>query len=113
MDPLAYKVLHLAGVMAVFMGLGISLIPETAFKKQGGLFHGIGLLIVLVAGFGLIAKLKYGFAPWVLIKLVIWFVIGALPVLAKKKILPCAAVWGLALLLGAVAAYLGIYKPFA
>lgn len=113
MDPLVYKLLHLAGVMAVFMGLGISLPPETAFRKQGGLFHGIGLLVILVAGFGLIAKLKYGFPLWVILKLVIWLALGALPVLGKKKVLPIAAVWVLALVLGVGAAYLGIYKPFA
>ena len=95
------------------MGLGISLLPETAFRKQGGMLHGIGLLVILVAGFGMIAKLHYGFPLWVILKLVIWLVLGALPVLVKKKVLPCAAVWVVALLLGCVAAYLGIYKPFA
>ena len=113
MDPLVYKLLHLAGVMAVFMGLGISLLPETAFRKQGGLLHGIGLLVILVAGFGLIAKLKYGFPLWVILKLVIWLALGVLPVLGKKKVLPIAAIWALALVLGVGAAYLGIYKPFA
>ena len=61
----------------------------------------------------MIAKLKYGFPLWVILKLVIWLALGALPVLGKKKVLPCCAVWVLALLLGMGAAYLGIYKPFA
>ncbi|MFT4638596.1 MAG: hypothetical protein ACI8T1_001917 [Verrucomicrobiales bacterium] len=112
MDPLLYKVIHLAGVMAVFMGLGISLVPESAFRKPGAMFHGIGLILILIAGFGLIAKLKLGFPGWVMVKLVIWFALGALPALAKRKVVPICAAWIIAVVLGFGAAYLGVYKPF-
>ncbi len=112
MDVLVYKLLHLAGVMALFMGLGIGLLPESAFRKPGAIFHGIGLVVILVAGFGLLAKMSLGFPGWIIAKLVIWLLFGVLPVLAKKKVLPLVAAWISALVLGLIAAYLGIYKPF-
>ncbi len=112
MDPLTYRILHLAGVMVLFLGIGIALLPESANRKQGALFHGIGLAVILVAGFGLLAKMKLGFPSWVIAKLVIWLLIGALPVLVKRKILPPAAGWGVALALGIGAAYLGVMKSF-
>lgn len=112
MDALVYKVLHLAGVMALFMGLGMGMLPETAFRKQGAIFHGIGLVLLLVAGFGLLAKMSLGFPGWIIVKLVIWFLMGGLPVLAKRQVIPVAGAWAAALVLGVAAAYLGIYKPF-
>ena len=112
MDSLLYKVLHLVGVMSVFMGLGISLVPESAYRKIGGMFHGIGLIVILIAGFGLVAKLKLGFPGWIIVKLAIWFALGALPTLAKRKIVPVYVAWLSAVVLGLGAAYLGVYRPF-
>lgn len=112
MDALVYKVLHLAGVMTVFLGLGMGMLPEPVYRKKGMLFHGIGLLLILVSGFGMIAKLEYGFPGWMLVKLVLWLIIGVLPILAKRNVLPLAAAWTTALVLGIAAAYLGIFKSF-
>ena len=112
MDPLLYKVLHLGGVMALFMGLGIGLLVDSSAKKQGAMFHGIGLVLILVAGFGLVAKMKLGFPGWIIAKLVIWLILGALPALAKRQVIPTCVAWVAALILGLAAAYLGVYKPF-
>jgi hypothetical protein len=112
MDPLAYKVLHLVGVMALFMGLGMGLLTDSSGRKPGAMWHGIGLAVILVAGFGLLAKLKLGFPVWIIVKLVIWLLLGALPVLAKRGVVPVMAAWIIALVLGLGAAYLGVYKSF-
>jgi len=118
MSPAFYHVAHIVGVMFVFAGFGALL---SAGEKRGGAMalHGIGLLILLVAGFGMIAKnhpaapTVYSYtAPWVITKAVIWLVLGALPVLAKKRVLPGGAVVAIALILGATAAYLGYFKGF-
>lgn len=117
MSPLFYHVTHVIGVMFLFAGFG-ALMSAGENRGRAMMLHGIGLVILLVAGFGLIAK-QHASAPtvysysahWVIAKMVIWLVMGALPVLAKKKVLPIGAVIAIALVLGGTAAYLGYMKP--
>ncbi len=111
-----YKFLHLFGVMFLFAGIGaVAYAGENRGKAMAT--HGIGLLLLLVAGFGMLAKLHpaaptvYSYtAWWVIVKMVIWLALGALPVLAKKRVLPPCGVIAVALVLGGVAAYLGHFK---
>lgn len=111
MTPAFYHVLHLIGVILVFVGIG-SLLSPNGNAKTGAIYHGMGLLILLVAGFGLLAKLQLPYtAPFVLAKVGIWLVLGFLPVLAKKRTLNPGAIVGIAVVLGCVAAYLGYVKP--
>ena len=113
MDPQLYKLLHLVALVLLFMGLTLLLTGAKGFNRMlGGIFHGIGLLIMLVAGFGMIAKLNYGFKGWVIAKIVIWVLLGALPMLTKKKNFPPRFTLLFALACGALAVYLAIYKPF-
>jgi hypothetical protein len=76
--------------------------------------HGIGLLIALVAGFGMLAKLGLmsSFPGWAAGKLVIWFALGALPApiyrMGKKSMMFAP----ITVLIAALAAYFAIYKPF-
>jgi hypothetical protein len=55
-------------------------------------------------------KLSYT-APWVIGKFIIWLALGALPVLAKKRVLQPGVIVLIAVALGGVAAYLGYLKP--
>ena len=117
-----YKIIHLIGVFMVFLslgGIGMHAINkggrDHAWRKPVAMTHGLGLLLALVGGFGLLARLgvMHGSLPgWVLIKLGIWFIfailIGALirkPALAKS-------IWVLTILLGGFAVYLAGAKPF-
>ena len=111
MSPATYHLLHLIGVILVFVGIG-SLLSPNGNARTGAMYHGIGLLILLVAGFGLIAKLQLSYtAPFVLAKVGIWLVLGFLPVLAKKRTLNPGAIVGIATVLGCIAAVLGYLKP--
>jgi len=113
-----YKVLHLFGIMLMFSALGAMIAAAVAgegsprLKKLGGMAHGIALAIILVAGFGLLAR--QGFAGawplWVWLKLVIWLVLGAATVFVRKA--GENAGWLLVLLpaLGAVSAWLALYR---
>lgn len=110
MPPHIYHLLHLIGVIFLFVGIGSMLSPN-GNARSGMKYHGIGLLILLIAGFGLIAKLKLSYtAPWVIIKLVIWLVLGFLPVLAKRRTLNPGVLVVIAIVLGGVAACLGYLK---
>ena len=114
MDPLFYKVLHLVGVMLLFFGVGaVVLGVDESKRKLAMTSSGIGLLFLLVAGFGMIPKMGYKMSDgWVIAKIVIWLVMGVLPVLVKKGKLGGAAGWAVAIVLGAAAAWLGVMKPF-
>ncbi len=110
MSPLIYYILHIVGIIILFAGYG-SLLDSSGSSRNGMKLHGIGILIILIAGFGLIAKMNYSYTtPWIMGKLAILLVLGFLPVLAKRRVLkPSAIVW-IAILLGSVAAYLVYFK---
>lgn len=113
-----YKVLHIAGTFLLFAGAGgmiLLQLQESASdkaRKLAGMTHGIAMLLILVAGFGALAKLGASItAPWVLGKLVIWLIFGILPIFIRKMPAQAKLLWWLIPLLGALAAYLAIYKP--
>ena len=51
----AYHLLHIVGLILVYIGFGALLSSEGA--KAAMKWHGAGLLLSLVSGFGLLAKL--------------------------------------------------------
>lgn len=110
MSPVFYHILHVVGVIVLFIGIGGMLGGN---RRTGGMLHGIGLIILLVAGFGLIAKLKLSYtSPFIIAKFVIWLLLGALPAFAKR--MPGTVVTLLAIVLGGLAAWMGYTKalPF-
>jgi hypothetical protein len=113
-----YHFLHLIGLILVFVGFGGLLSSEGAKKAMK--WHGIGLVISLVSGFGMAAKYSkllppdspsYYTQPWVIVKFVLLLVLGFLPVLAKRRVLAAPVVVLIAMIVGAVLAYLGYFKP--
>ena len=107
MPPHIYHLLHLVGVIFLFVGIG-SLLSPNGNARTGMKFHGIGLLILLIAGFGSLAKLHLSYtSPRVIIKLLIWLALGLLPILARRRALQPGVVVIIAVALGSVAAYLG------
>jgi hypothetical protein len=113
-----YKIVHIVGLLLVFLGLGGAMIGTRSEGGRpaavAGLLHGLGLLLMLVAGFGMMARLDiaWPWPTWLLAKLLVWLTIGALPALVKREVLPRRAGWVLAALLGGIAAWLAITKPF-
>ncbi len=114
-----YKMIHILGLFFVFASLGALTLQaylgnplDARGRRLAGLTHGIGLLIVLISGFGALARLGMGFPGWVVVKLVIWLVIGGIIVLIRKMPQLAGALWFALPLLGAFAGYLAIYKPF-
>ncbi|KYG64421.1 hypothetical protein [Bdellovibrio bacteriovorus] len=116
-----YKVLHMLGFMIMFFGFGGLLIPAFAkltLTKGARIMayatHGIGLLLILVSGFGMAARLGMvqGLPTWVQAKIGIWLVLGVAISLVKRK---GYFGWPIAILLwilGGSAAYIAINKPF-
>lgn len=118
----AYKVLHILGILVLFASLGglAGVRMMTAAGVSGGprlfnVLHGVALVIVIVAGFGTLAKLGMaspGTWPlWVWIKLVVWLLLGAGLGALKKAGSQAGSVLAVLALLGAVAAWSAIFKP--
>jgi hypothetical protein len=118
-----YRVVHLVGIFILFAVLGGLAWGGARAEARGAIsrplamaLHGIGLFIVLLGGFGLLARIGVmhgmNWPGWVWGKLVIWLLLGAAVIIPKRK-----PEWGAALLLliptlGGVAAWLAIFKPF-
>ena len=115
---LAYKVLHLFGIMLMLCALGAAVAtaaagePRPRFKKLAGIAHGVALFLILLGGFGMLARLGIGggWPLWVWLKLVIWLIFGAATVFVRKA--GGKAGWLLIALpvLAAVSAWLALYR---
>ncbi|HWP91841.1 MAG TPA: hypothetical protein VNN20_06560 [Thermodesulfobacteriota bacterium] len=114
----AYKVIHVIGVMLLLLSLGGYLMLSTNQSARGrklaAITHGISVLIILVAGFGLLARLGFfgagGWPLWVWVKLLIWLILAVIVVLIKRVPGLMPVLWFVIPALGAIAAYMAVYK---
>lgn len=113
-----YKVFHIVGIMILFLAIGGAVIRAYLVSKSDVLEkfilinHGAAMLIILITGFGQLAKLGMEFHTWVIIKMVIWLIFGAIIMPIKKAPGKKYLLWFISVALGASAAYLALYKPF-
>lgn len=119
-----YLVVHLIAVFMIVVSLGSIAVhmlnggTRENFKprKAMAMIHGIGLLVALIAGFGLLAKLgamRSGLPGWAIAKLVIWLVAGGFPVFIYRKPKIAALNLLMVFVLAGAAAYLAAFKPFS
>lgn len=118
----AYKVLHVFSVVLTFTVLGGLALhsvnggnrASNQARKLTGILHGVGLLMILVGGFGLLARLGVsgGFPLWVWLKLAIWLLVGASAALIRRSPAWSRILLWLLPVLAGVASWLAVYKPF-
>jgi hypothetical protein len=113
-----YRVLHIIGIVLLFTSLGalaaIGGRTDDRLRRFAAIIHGVAVAVILIAGFGLLARLKMfgGFPTWIWIKLGIWLTL-AMAVLPLRRKSEFASWFFLAFpLLGGIAAWLAVYKPF-
>lgn len=115
-----YKVLHLVGIFMVLTSvssltlhvIGGGTKINTPFRKALMITHGIGILITLVAGFGLLARLGMMNLPgWVIVKLVIWLYFAVATLFLYRTTKYAKGFWFKIIALAALAAYFAVYKP--
>jgi hypothetical protein len=118
-----YNVVHILGIAALIVALGGMALhgasggtPATSgARRLVAVLHGLGALLILVGGFGMLARLGVaqgaGFPGWLWIKIVIWALLAGAAALPYRR--PTLAVPLLALvpLLAGLAAWAAIYKP--
>lgn len=113
-----YKVIHIIGVVMAITALGALALQAAAggsgARKPAIIGHGVGLVLALVAGFGLMAKagLAFGDNLWIVAKIAIWLLVGGLVAVVKRKPNVAVAVWWSLPGLVGVAAWLAIARPF-
>lgn len=117
-----YKVLHLAAIMLLFASFGGLALYVAAGgtraanpnRKLVAALHGTAAFLVLLGGFGLLARLgivQGGFPLWVWIKLAIWVLLSFAVLLPYRRPDLAKPLFLLYPVLGAVAAWAAIYKP--
>ena len=111
MDPISfYKFLHIIGLGAMLIGLG-GMMAGGNNRKLFAIWQGVGLIILLVSGFGSLARQHMGFPHFAIVKTVLWLVIGMLPVILRKLSVPVAVAICISLTMLGIMAWLGIMKP--
>jgi len=119
-----YKLIHLIGIFSIFAALGgVALHAANGASKADnrlrglvGILHGLGSLLIVVAGFGMLARfdLSDGAFPfgWVMVKVVIWLLLSVAILLPYQR--PQLARYLIILMpiLGGAAAALALFKPF-
>lgn len=120
MSLLTYKMLHILGLAYLLAALGAITFHaagggnrDAPGRKMAGRLHGVSLVVMLVSGFGMLARLGVsgGFPLWVWGKLVLWLVMGGVIALPYRKPQFAKALWLLVPALVAIGGYLALYKP--
>ena len=107
-----YKVIHLGSIFLFLMGLAIALFTSKTEKLIKFTYFFAGLL-VLVAGFGLLARIgEKVSSTWVILKVIIWAILVIMgPILAKRAQQFRFLLFYLFAGFAALAAYMAVYKP--
>ena len=112
-----YKILHVFSALLLMTSLGVlaaALSPADRLRRLAGVAHGIALVLLLVAGFGLAARLQmFGNLPlWVYLKIGLWLLFGLAVVPLRRKPEWSLGIWVLLPVMASIAAWLAISKPF-
>ena len=107
-----YYVLHVSAVLAMFgyTFYAFGAPPET--RKRTLMLGGIAALLALVGGFGLQAKLNYGFPGWLIVKIVCWAGLAALTGMGYRRRGAAGVLAIVALALAVIAVVMVYLKPF-
>ncbi len=119
-----YEIVHLIGIALLFAAIGGVAVhaanggtrANSDTRKLVSSVHGAGALLILVGGFGMLARMGFqhgsNFPGWLWVKIIIWIVLSVTVLLPyRKPSLSRALFVGLPLLAG-VAVYMALYKPF-
>ena len=116
-----YQILHQIGIVLVFMSIGALCLHAmnggTRESNRGralvAITHGTGLLLILVAGFGMLARLgmSSGVPGWAWLKVGVWLALAAAIVVPYRKPEWSRAIWFALPVLAALATYSVLYRP--
>jgi hypothetical protein len=121
MSLIAYKTIHIISIMLLFTAFGGLLLAARAgvttgvSRKLAGMTHGIALVLILVSGFGALAKIGMSnpaiWPGWLWAKVLIWLFFGAVIVVIRRAPQSTPILWWVLPLLGGIAVYLALNNP--
>jgi hypothetical protein len=123
MSYVTYKLIHFIGIFTLITALAVAAAhmlrggskADTPFRRAIGMAHGIALLLILLGGFGMLARLgivQGGLPGWIYLKLGIWVALGAsLTLVYRGREIARALIWAVPLLAAAAGAT-ALLKPF-
>ncbi len=116
-----YKVLHLFGIAMMLVALGgVFVHAANASDKSANVvrktilvLHGLGSFLILLAGFGLLAKLGEvtGFPGWLWPKLTIWMILSLVIAVPYRNRGLARLLIIVTPLLVLLSAYFAVFKP--
>ena len=112
MSPTFYYILHVSSVLALATFTFYAFAAPVETRKRVMMITGIASLLVIIAGFGLQAKLHYGFPGWLIVKIVCWFGFSALAGIVYRRRGAAAALTAIGLGILIVAVVMVYAKPF-
>ena len=130
-----YRLVHFFGVFLLLTALGGGVIrsmlggvaraPDAGPDGAGGddraarrlrrllaISHGVALFLILLGGFGMLARLDIGMPGWIFGKLAVWLLLGGLLAATNRLAGRARALWFAIPVLALVAAWLAYTKPF-
>ena len=120
----AWKVVHVVGLALTLLALGGASVlasvadprapgAPSAARKLAAALHGTGMTLLLVAGFGLLARLGMArdIPAWAWGKVGVWVVVAALLMVPYRRPALARPVLFLVAVLVALGTWLAIYKP--
>jgi hypothetical protein len=118
-----YRLIHFVGLVLVLVALGGASIHSASGGTKATLrgrrlvliSHGLGLFLLLLGGFGMLARMGIGhegLPGWIWGKLLVWLAFGGITALSYRR-----PEWSLGLfaavpVLATLAAWMAIFKPF-
>lgn len=118
MSYLTYKILHLVAILFLFTALGSLAVLGRSGDARGrriaGIVHGVSIAVILVAGFGLLARLgHFGDIPgWAYAKIGLWLLLAVAAWPLRRRPELGAALWPALPVVGGLAAWLAVVQPF-
>jgi len=115
---LTYKILHLVAILFLFTSLGSLAVlgrsGDPRSRTLASIVHGVSIVVILVAGFGLLARLgHFGDIPgWAYAKIVLWLLLAVAAWPLRRRPEWGTALWLVLPALGGIAAWLAVVKPF-
>lgn len=114
-----YYFLHILGALMLFTAYGLliaraALAPESPrLRKLGAIVSGVALVVILVGGFGLLARVYDNqWQGWVIVKTVVWVLLGGMMALINRQPKLSMLWFWLVIGLGALNVSMAYFKPF-